>query len=132
MPKNENPRVKELLSWHGHDRGGVHVPFQATGNPYGSVIVTGLVQKLRDLAHSIATGQPCPRWIFMIGGPGNGKSETVQDFLEHLDSDLGMGGVLRTHLTAAFASAPLVPRRVEVKAADLAGALRHSPRESGA
>lgn len=122
MPKNENPRVKELLSWHGHDRGGVHVPFQATGNPYGSVIVTGLVQKLRGLAHSIGTGQPCPRWIFMIGGPGNGKSETVEDFLGQLDSELGMGGALRAHLTAAFASAPLVPRRVEVRAADLTGA----------
>lgn len=123
MPKNENPRVKELLSWHSHDRGGVHVPFQAAGNPFGSVIVTGLIQKLRGLARSLAAGEVCPRWIFLVGGPGNGKSETVEDFLRQLDVELGMGGALRAHLAAAFSPAPLVPRRVEVTSSNLSGSL---------
>jgi hypothetical protein len=122
MPNNENPWVKELLSWHSHDRGGVHVPFQAASNPYGTVIVTGLVQRLRELAQQIGSGVPCPRWIFLIGGPGNGKSETVEDFLRALDEHLGMLGQLVSRLTIAFSPTPLVPRRVEVTAADVAGA----------
>jgi hypothetical protein len=122
MPNNENLWAKELLSWHSHDRGGVHVPFQAVANPYGSVIVTGLVERLRGLARTIAAGTACPRWIFLIGGPGNGKSETVEDFLGLLDDELGMGGALRTRLANGFAPSPLVPRRVEVTTADMAGA----------
>jgi hypothetical protein len=122
MPNNENPWVKELLSWHGHDRGGVHVPFQAEANPFGDVIITGLIERLRTLARSIAAGASCPRWIFLIGGPGNGKSETVQDFLTHLDNELGMGGALRSYLETAFHPTPLVPRRVEVTSSTLAGA----------
>jgi hypothetical protein len=121
MPTNENPWVKELLSWHGHDRGGVHVPFQARANPFGSVIVTGLVERLRALAATIASGLETPRWIFLIGGPGNGKSETVEDFLNALDDALGTNGALRSRLTAAFNDQTLVPRRVEITTADMAG-----------
>jgi hypothetical protein len=80
MPANINPRVVELLSWHGHAQGGVHVPFQAASNPLGQTIETNLVQRLRTLATEIVTNAASsPRWIFLIGGPGNGKSETVQD-----------------------------------------------------
>ncbi len=122
MPRNENPWAKELLSWHSHDRGGVHVPFQPGANPYGSVIITSLVQRLRGLARSIATGEPCPRWIFLVGGPGNGKSEAVEDFLRALDQELGMGDALRAQLATAFYPNPLVPRRVEITAATIGGA----------
>ena len=38
MPANMNPRIVELLSWHGHAQGGVHVPFQAASNPLGYVV----------------------------------------------------------------------------------------------
>lgn len=93
MPANVNPRVVELLSWHGHAKGGVHVPFQVASNPLGRTIETSLVQRLRALANDIANNAASsPRWIFLIGGPGNGKSETVQDILLHLDAALGLGG----------------------------------------
>jgi hypothetical protein len=118
MPNNENPWTKELLSWHSHDRGGVHVPFQAGSNPLGAVIVTDLVQRLRGLANMIAAGEACPRMIFLIGGPGNGKSETVEDFLSTLDNALGINGALRTRLATAFAPNPLVRRRVEICSSD--------------
>jgi hypothetical protein len=122
MPANVNPRVVELLSWHGHAQGGVHVPFQAAGNPIGQTIETGLVRRLRALATEIAaSAASSPRWIFLIGGPGNGKSETVQDFLVHLDSALGLGGALSQVLTQRFTPTGLVPRKVEILAADLGG-----------
>jgi hypothetical protein len=119
---NHNQRAKELLEWHGHDRGGVHVPFQQAQNPYGGTIPTNLVLRLRVLAQSIASGDASvPRWIFLVGGPGNGKSETVQDFLSELDGALGLGGSLRSHLAQAFASGQIIPRKVEVNAAHLPG-----------
>jgi hypothetical protein len=122
MPLNLNPRTKELLEWHGHDRGGVHVPFQAGSNPLGETIPTSLVLRLRQLAASIAANANHePRWIFLVGGPGNGKSETVQDFLSHLDASLGLGGTLSAYLTQRFGGGPIVPRKVEVQASDLAG-----------
>jgi hypothetical protein len=123
MPENVNPRVVELLSWHGHAKGGVHVPFQAASNPMGRTIETGLVQRLRTLANDIATNAASsPRWIFLIGGPGNGKSETVQDFLAHLDAALGLGGILCQTLAQRFAPAGLVPRKVEILPQDLGAA----------
>jgi hypothetical protein len=123
MPLNHNPAAKELLEWHGHDRGGVHVPFQAGSNPFGGTIPTPLVVRLRDLAAAIASGSAGhPRWIFLVGGPGNGKSETVHDFLTHLDNLLGLGGSLSAHLVQKYRDVPIVPRKVEVIASDLAGA----------
>src|SRR5690348_2614638 len=103
MPDNLNPHVVDLLSWHGHAAGGVHVPFQVRANPLGQVIETSLVSRLRALASQIAASPASrPRWIFLVGGPGNGKSETVQDFLEHLDSSLAMGGALVQALRLKF------------------------------
>jgi hypothetical protein len=120
MPENLNPRVIELLSWHGHAGGGVHVPFQASGNPLGAVIVTPLVRRLRSLAAEIAaSSESRPRWIFLVGGPGNGKSETVQDFLSHLDAAAGYNGALCAVLTQKFNQPGLLRRKVDVLPADL-------------
>lgn len=120
MPLNRNPRVSELLSWHGHDQGGVCVPFRPDSNPLDTTIATNLVRRLRSLARSIATGDTtAPRWIFLIGGPGNGKSETVQDFLYTLDAELGMQNELVRFLSQSFAPQPIVRRRVVVESGDL-------------
>src|SRR5262245_12160779 len=122
MSLNLNPWTKELLEWHGHDRGGVHVPFQQSQNPFGGTIPTGLVERLRKLAQSLASGNTgIPRWIFLVGGPGNGKSETVQDFLGTLDDALGLAGALKTYLANVYSAGPIVPRKVEVIASDLPG-----------
>ncbi len=123
MPQNVNPWVAELLSWHGHDRGGVHVPFQVRRNKPIKTIETGLVKRLRSLARSIAAGNTKePRWIFLIGGPGNGKSETVQDFLGHLDEELGMQGELVKFLENEFVPQPVIKRRISVLSKDIAAA----------
>lgn len=122
MPANLNPQAVDLLSWHGHASGGVHVPFQARPNPIGRVIDTMLVRRLRTLAEGIAgdaTSQP--RWIFLVGGPGNGKSETVQDFLSELDSRLGLNGALVEALRSQFTQPGLLPRKVEIDATSLQG-----------
>jgi hypothetical protein len=123
MPENLNPRIVELLAWHGHSGGGVHVPFQSSSNPLGSVIETPLVRRLRALASEIAENQTSrPRWIFLVGGPGNGKSETVQDFLTYLDASLGLNGALCNILAQRFTQPGLLPRKVEVLPSDLGSA----------
>lgn len=118
---NQNPWVKTLLSWHGHDRAGVHVPFQRDSNPLGRTIVTNLAQRLRDLATQIAGGDThAPQWIFLVGGPGNGKSEMVQDFLASLDQQLGLQGELTNILEQAFNSAVILPRRIDINVENIA------------
>ncbi len=115
MPANLNPQVIDLLTWHGHSAGGVHVPFQQRPNPVGQVIETGLVRRLRALAGEIAANATSqPRWIFLVGGPGNGKSETVQDFLTHLDAGLGAQRGLVDALRRQFTRPGLLPRKVEI------------------
>lgn len=121
MPFNINPWPIQLLSWHGHDRGGVRVPFQPASRPLSMTIETGLITRLRDLANRLAQGsRDVPRWIFLVGGPGNGKSETVEDFLTNLDRELGLAGSLIGHLQQSFARGRLIQRRVEVRPADVA------------
>lgn len=120
MPANVNPHVATLLTWHGHSGGGVHVPFQARSNPLGRVIETPLVHRLRGLAEQIASNAaPHPRWIFLVGGPGNGKSETVQDFLVRLDAELGLNGALLRLLEQRFSPPGMLPRKVEITPGDL-------------
>ncbi len=121
MPRNINPWTSQLLSWHGHDRGGVRVPFQQGTHPLPSRIETNLIRKLRALARRLGERQANePRWIFLVGGPGNGKSETVEDFLTALDSELSLSGRLVEHLTETFRRRELLKRRVEVLPSDVA------------
>lgn len=123
MSRNVNPWVTELLSWHGHDRGGVRVPFHATmGKPLKNVVDTSLIKKLRRLALDLVNGTPgAPRWIFLIGGPGNGKSEAVEAFVRELDSLTDSQDALIDVVTGKFAPNPVAPRRVDVTGDELQG-----------
>ncbi len=116
MPQNQATWVTKLLFWHGHDRGGVRVPFQdADDRPVPQTIETSLVIRLRNLARAIADGNPsAPRYIFLIGGPGNGKSEIVQDFLAKLDECTGMNGELVALLKQEFKPSPLIRCQVGI------------------
>jgi len=121
MPRNVNPWTTRLLSWHGHDRGGIRVPFQQGNRPLPTTIETGLIRRLRALVKQLSQEHPdVPRWIFLVGGPGNGKSETVEDFLTTLDCELGLAGTLIGHLRQAFAPGRLLHRRLEVLPPDVA------------
>jgi hypothetical protein len=118
LPDNRNPWVPELLAWHGHDRGGVRVPFRDGDGPLSQTLSTPVVEKVRGLARDLAAGMASPRWIFLVGGPGNGKSEAVQAFLAELDSALGAGGGLVGFIAARFSASGPVPRRVDVAGTD--------------
>ena len=123
MPRSINPWVVDLLSWHGHDRGGVRVLFHATmGKPLGDVVETSLIKKIKHLARDLVNGTPgAPRWVFLIGGPGNGKSEAVEAFVRELDSLTDSQGALISAVAGKFAPNPVAPRRVNVAGDELQG-----------
>lgn len=121
MPRNTNPWVLDLLAWHGHERGGVRVPFQdELGKPLGVTVDTPLIRKLRGLAQSLASEQAgTPRWLFLVGGPGNGKSEAVEAFIEKLDVETQADGQLKSLVTTKFRPDPVTPRRVTIESNEL-------------
>ena len=113
MPRNENPHVLDLLAWHAHEAGGVRVPFRGGGEPLGRVVETPLVLRLKALAADIASGARSPRWVFLVGGPGNGKSQMVELFVRELGARLGCEPQLVRLAQDAFSSRP-IPRVVEL------------------
>lgn len=121
MPRGTNSWVSELLTWHGQERGGVRVPFQSSmGRPLGSVVATPLIDKLRSLARDLANGVPdAPRWLFLVGGPGNGKSEAVEAFINEVDIATGCRSRLTKTVAEKFSPRPVTPRHVTVEAAEL-------------
>ena len=121
MPRNTNPWLLDLLAWHGHERGGVRVPFQdELGKPLGVTVDTPLIRRLRGLARSLTAEQAgTPRWLFLVGGPGNGKSEAVEAFIEQLDAETQADGQLKSLVTKKFRPDPVTPRRVIVEPHEL-------------
>jgi hypothetical protein len=83
------------------------------------MIKTALIARLRALAGQLARGEDAPRWVFLVGGPGNGKSEAVQDFIVALDRELGLAGVLESVARARFQPNPLVPCFVDLGGVDV-------------
>lgn len=122
MPRNSNPWVRALLNWHGYGIGGVRVPFRDAGRPSGHTIRTPVIDRLEELAKELAAGKDAPRWIFLVGGPGNGKSEAVEAFIVFLDEALDAKGEVVKLAKAKFTSTPGVSRRVELLASELGGA----------
>ena len=121
MPRNINPWLLDLLAWHGHERGGVRVPFQdELGKPLGVTVVTPLIRRVRGLAQCLVNEDAeVPRWLFLVGGPGNGKSEAVEAFIEQLDIESRAGGQLKALVAAKFQPNPVTPRRVTVELEEL-------------
>ena len=116
MPYNHNPWVSELLTWHGQNLGGVRVPFHATmGKPLHRTVETPLITRIRQLARGLLNDAPStPRWVFLIGGPGNGKSEAVETFLEELDFQANSNGRLINIAKQEFSPGPLARRRIDI------------------
>ncbi len=118
MSRNLNPWVPSLLSWHGHSSAGVRIPFSPSGGSplrqTSGIIETPLLARLKNAARDIGSGHRSPKWFFLVGGPGNGKSEAVEQFLEELDAALACDGRLVDRLKAGFSPQPLVPWCVDI------------------
>jgi len=109
-----------LLDWAGHRKGGVRKPFDNdTGRPLGKQIETKLVHQLNIWVDNLiqnALHENTPRFIMLVGGPGNGKSDAIDGCISQFDQKLNADGALIKSFTEAFTCDPnsLPPRRVEV------------------
>jgi hypothetical protein len=87
---------EDLLNWSGDKAGGVKKLFYTgSGRPSGEVIKTPLLERLSDWAKKIAKGDDqTPRALFLVGGPGNGKTEAIEFTIRELDREMGLNGEL--------------------------------------
>lgn len=107
-----------LLEWAGNRSGGVRKPFfEASGRPCKVVIETPLLLRLRKWAADIALVPDTPRSVFLVGGPGNGKTEAVEDTIRALDQSLGLADYLTIQFTSLFDgnSGQPIPRLAKVE-----------------
>ena len=97
-----------LLNWSGDKAGGVKKLFyKSSGRPSGGVITTGLLTRLQAWARDIGSGKDqTPRAIFLVGGPGNGKTEAVEFTIRELDIAMYLDGVLLDELASLFSGQP--------------------------
>lgn len=117
------PYPAQLLNWAGNRSGGVRRPFdESSGRPGGQVFKTNLLAKLERWCGEIGAGsRTAPRVVLLVGGPGNGKTEAIEQTMGWLDAALGSAGALVDELSHAFRPAEgMVPRLVSVNAGRLA------------
>ena len=114
-----------LLDWSGNRAGGVKKLFYGgSGRPVGQVIQTQLLDRLSVWADKVATFDPeTPDVVLLLGGPGNGKTEAIEQTLRRIDSRLSLDGALVNKLASIFASADgTAPERlVEVDLSAISG-----------
>ena len=109
-----------LLDWAGHRKGGVRKPFDnKTGRPLGKQIETKLVRQINTwLDDLIENGlnEKTPRFIMLVGGPGNGKSDAIDGCISQFDDKLNAKGALVKSFAGALKSDPntVPPRLVKV------------------
>jgi len=99
-----NKHPEALFNWSGDKAGGVKKLFyKGSGRPSGLVIKTGLLERLSLWADVVAKGiHQGPRVIFLIGGPGNGKTEAIEYTIGRLDEALGLNGELISELEGLY------------------------------
>lgn len=108
-----------LVEWAGHQKGGVRKPFyEGSGRPCKQIIETPLLGRLRKWAADLAANSAgTPRSLFLVGGPGNGKTEAIEQFIVALDQILHADGGLIRKCSEQFAgtSECPVPRLITVE-----------------
>lgn len=111
-----------LLRWAGHRDGAVRKAFSESGRPAaGRVFPTEVVRRLSGWAADVVRCVDAPRIVLLVGGPGNGKTDAVEQFVDALASELGCGPELVRRCREANAAGPTgrPPRAVSVRVADL-------------
>lgn len=104
-----------FFSWSGSSDGAVKRPFEADEKRLIGSIKTRVVERLNLWGESIISGFEAPRSIFLIGGPGNGKSDAVEGCIRKLGSLMGCPDEVEQHFRAEFGKhldKGILPRKV--------------------
>ncbi len=107
-----------FFSWSGSSDGAVKRPFEADEKRLIGPIKTRVIERLNHWGESIVSGLEAPRSIFLIGGPGNGKSDAVEGAIRKLGSLMGCSAEVEEHFRAEFGKhldQGILPRKVSLK-----------------
>jgi hypothetical protein len=112
-----------LLKWSGHSGGGVKRPFHSgSGRPSGEHIETPVIHRLRTWVDELLRSpNTAPTAVLLIGGPGNGKTDAVEELVKYLDSQLHADGRVVAECVRAYTGADgaLAPRLASLNLSEL-------------
>ena len=113
-PGNEKSFPEAFYGWSASTVGGVRRPFhEKSGRPVGFQIETPILKRLKKLSKDICSKKTKCRALFLLGGPGNGKTDSIETFIRSLDEDLHLENDLVAGFKDEFESES--PRYVEVQ-----------------
>jgi hypothetical protein len=105
-----------LVEWAGHHSGGVKRLFDASsGRPGKDLLKTNLIIRLEKWVGSVVANEShVPRILFLVGGPGNGKTEAIENTIKKFDDEFKAKGEMVNQLAKDFhpVSGQPVPRVV--------------------
>ena len=107
-----------FFSWSGSSDGAVKRPFEANEIRLIDPIQTRVVERLNHWGESIVAGMAAPRSVFLVGGPGNGKSDAVEGTIRKLGSLMDCPGEVEEHFRAEFGKhldQKILPRKVALQ-----------------
>lgn len=113
-----------LINWAGHHSGGVKRLLDSnSGQPNNELLVTSLLIRLESWVESLCKdSRNVPRIIFLVGGPGNGKTEAIERTIQWIDDKFKCNNQLIQGLFKRFhpPEGLPVPRLVTVDLANFA------------
>lgn len=95
---------KDLVEWAGHHSGGVKRLFDvSSGRPGKDLLKTNLIIRLENWVTSVVTNEKeVPRILFLVGGPGNGKTEAIENTIKKFDDGFNAKGKIIQKLEKDF------------------------------
>ena len=101
---NEISFPKDLVEWAGHHSGGVKRLFDiSSGRPGKDLLKTNLIIRLENWVTSVVANEKAiPRILFLVGGPGNGKTEAIENTIKKFDDGFKAEGNLVRKLEKDF------------------------------
>ena len=107
-----------FFSWSGSSDGAVKRPFEVNEKRLIGPIKTKVVERLHGWAENVVNGLSCPRSVFLVGGPGNGKTDAVESTVRKLGVLLGCPDEIEIHFRdeyARYLDHGVLPRKVEFR-----------------
>jgi hypothetical protein len=104
-----------FFSWSGSSDGAVKRPFEVDEKRLIGPIQTRVIERLNAWAENVVAGFTCPRSVFLVGGPGNGKTDAVEGTIRQLGVLLGCPDEIENHFRTEYGKyldRGVLPRKV--------------------
>ncbi|WP_319757956.1 hypothetical protein [uncultured Sphaerochaeta sp.] len=107
-----------FFSWSGSSDGAVKRPFETNEKRLIEPIQTTILGRLNSWIEDISSCVNTPRSVFLVGGPGNGKTDAVEETIRKLGEVFGCSEKIESHFKTEFnkyISQGVLPRKVELR-----------------